>query len=83
MRGFWTVFLAALAIAPTLTILVTLNVIFGAVGGWIVGLFFGDAILTTLARFGVDIAGLTMWKLGATLAFVGAFFRAHQSVTRA
>jgi hypothetical protein len=78
--NFWVVVLAGLALAPALTAMVILHVVFGAVGGWLVGLFFGETILGTLSRFGVDIEGLSMWQLGATLAFVGAFFRAHQTV---
>lgn len=52
-----------------------LGTLMGALSGWIVGLFFDDVILTTLMRFGVDVANLSMWKLGALLGFVSGFFR--------
>lgn len=75
MKNFLTIVLAALAIAPSLIILVSINVIFGAIGGWIVGLFFDEMILDVLARFSVSTDGLTMWRLGGTLAFIGSFFK--------
>ena len=55
---------------------VVLGTLFGALAGWIVGLFFDNTILGTLARFGVKTEGLAMWQLGATLGFIGGFFRA-------
>lgn len=51
----------------------------GAVTGWAVGLIFGNTILDTLSRFGVNAEGLPMWQLGATLGFVGGFFRYSES----
>ena len=48
---------------------------FGALAGVAVGLFFEDAIMWSLARFGVSTEGMTMWQLGACLGFVGGFFR--------
>jgi hypothetical protein len=47
----------------------------GAITGAIVGLFFSNAIGSTFAAFGVT--GLSMWKLGATLGFVGSFFKSY------
>ncbi len=58
--------------------IVILGTLMGAVAGWIVGLFFSNTILSTLSRFGVDVMGLQMWQLGATLAFIGSFFKAIQ-----
>ena len=60
--------------------LIIFTTFMGAVAGWIVGLVFEQTILDTLARFGVNVAGLSMWNLGATLAFVGSFFKAYQNV---
>lgn len=70
--------LGALALVALVFFIVILGTLMGAVAGWIVGLFFGETILTTLSRFGVDVLGLQMWQLGATLAFVGSFFKAVQ-----
>lgn len=50
-----------------------LGTLFGAIGGWIVGLFFGTTILKVGALYGLH--GVTMWELGATLGFVGSFFK--------
>lgn len=54
---------------------VTFGTLFGGIAGWIVGLFFTDTILQTLASFGVDTFDLKMWQLGATLGFIGGFFK--------
>jgi hypothetical protein len=67
--------LMAVLIVTAVIFMVILGTLFGAVAGWIVGLFFTDTILTTLGRFGVDTFGLTMWQLGATLGFIGGFFK--------
>lgn len=72
--------LGAIAVVALLFFVVVLGTAMGAVAGFIVGLFFEETILGTLARFGVNTAGLAMWQLGATLAFVGSFFKATQNV---
>lgn len=72
----------AVAMVALVFFIVILGTLMGALAGWIVGLFFSTTILSTLARFGVDVMGLQMWQLGATLAFCGSFFKAHQSVTK-
>jgi hypothetical protein len=46
---------------------------FGAVAGWIVGLFFGDTILGVVSQFG--LRGITMWQFGAFMGFVGGFLK--------
>lgn len=53
------------------TILVT--TLFSALAGWVVGMFFGNTILGILAACGLK--GFVMWQIGATLGFVGSFFR--------
>lgn len=68
--------LMALFVVAMIIFAVIFGTLFGGIAGWIVGLFFTDTILQTLARFGVDTLGLTMWQLGATLGFVGGFFKA-------
>lgn len=52
---------------------IIVGTLMGAITGWVVGLFFGNAILGALASFGV--VGVSMWQLGAFLGFVGGFFR--------
>lgn len=59
-----------------------LGVLGGAFGGWVVGIFFTDLIIGTLARFGVDTAGLAVWHLGAFLGFVGGFFKTYTATTK-
>lgn len=70
--------LMAFGVVALVFFMVILTTLMGALAGWVVGIFFSDTILGTLQRFGVDVVGLQMWQLGATLAFVGAFFKAHQ-----
>jgi len=41
--------------------------------GWVVGWFFGDTILMFLSQVGIH--GFTMAQVGASLGFVGSFFR--------
>lgn len=72
----------AVALTAVVFFVVILSTLLGAMAGGIVGLFFADTILSTLSRFGVDVMGLHMWQLGATLAFCGSFFKAHQTVTK-
>lgn len=55
-----------------------LGTIGGIFGGWVVGLFFTDLIIGTIARTGIDTAGLAVWHIGGTLAFVGSFFKSVQ-----
>ena len=71
----------ALALIAVVFFIVILSTLMGAVAGWIVGLLFGETILTTLSRFGVNTLSLQMWQLGATLAFVGSFFKAYRDIT--
>jgi hypothetical protein len=55
------------------------GVLIGAFMGWVVGLFFGDTILSFLARVGVDTAGLAVWQVGAAMGFLGSFLRTSVS----
>ena len=72
MEKVFTMFLAVLALAFIAPVLGTL---IGAFMGWVVGLFFGDTILTFLGAAGVNIAGMTMWQVGAAMGFLGSFLR--------
>jgi hypothetical protein len=49
--------------------------VIGAYVGWIVGFLFSETILSFLA--GIGITGLKMWQVGASLGFIGGFFKAH------
>lgn len=53
-------------------VLPVISTLFGAVIGWVVGLFFGKAILGVLACIGIK--GFSMWQIGAALGFIGGFF---------
>jgi hypothetical protein len=52
-----------------------LAAVVGAFSGWVVGLFFSAAILHTLNTLGLGTQGIEMWELGATLGFIGGFFK--------
>ena len=67
--------LTAVGVIAVIIVLVILGTLFGGIAGWIVGLFFTDTIMTTLARFGIDVSGMSMWQLGATLGFISGFFK--------
>lgn len=54
-------------------VFVVLGTLFGALSGWIVGLFFGDTILGIAGQLG--IRNIAMWQLGAFLGFVGGFLK--------
>lgn len=58
-----------------------LGVLGGAFSGWVVGLFFADTVLAFVGRLGIDTTGLAMWQLGASLGFIGAFFKSTFSNT--
>ena len=68
--------LTALGVVLVIIVLAILGTFFGGVAEWIVGLFFTVTIMTTLARFGVDVYRMSMWQLGATLGFISGFFKA-------
>ena len=73
MEKFITVIGAALVFSGTMAALLPITTLFGAIAGWIVGLFFGDTILYALSEMG--LRNITMWQLGATLGFVSTFLR--------
>jgi uncharacterized membrane protein len=53
---------------------VIIGPLIGALSGALVGLFFSTPILHVLSQAGLE--DVTMWQLGATLGFVGGFFKA-------
>jgi len=63
---------ACLFVAGTM-IVVPLSTFFGAMAGLIVGLFFGDTIVSVLAAFGIH--SVTMWQFGAFMGFIGGFLK--------
>lgn len=72
MKAIGYLFIAAAA----LFLVCLLSTIFGAAVGWVVGLFFSDTILGFLSRIGMNVDSLSLWEVGATLGFIGSFFRA-------
>lgn len=64
-----------IAAAAALFAICLISTVLGAAVGWAVGLLFGDTILTFLSRVGVDTANLRMWQVGASLGFIGSFFK--------
>lgn len=68
-------FFRILAVVTAVIFIVIIGTLFGALGGWIVGLFFTETIMGTLARFGVQTLDFKMWQLGATLGFISGFFK--------
>lgn len=51
-----------------------ISTLFGGFTGWVVGLLFEAQIIDFLGRF-IDTEDLTMWQIGASLGFIGGFFR--------
>lgn len=61
------VFLVVFFLAPTL------GALLGAFSGWLTGLIFSTSINEVLSQIG--ISDIELWKIGATLGFVGSFVR--------
>lgn len=47
----------------------------GAFSGWVVGWFFADTILPFFSYIFGAAHGFQMWEIGASLGFIGSFFR--------
>lgn len=60
-------------------LMVIFGTLMGAVAGWIVGLFFGETILSILGQLGVR--NVTMWQFGAFMGFVGGFLKTKVTAT--
>lgn len=54
-----------------------LGTLLGALTGWIVGWFFSETILGFFALLGISAKGLAMWHIGASLGFIGGFFKSY------
>ena len=52
-----------------------IGVVFGGLSGFIVGLFFNDPVLNLLIAVVPALNGYSLTQIGATLGFVGGFFR--------
>jgi hypothetical protein len=73
----WTIFVTALVMMLLGPIL---GVLFGAFGGWLAGLVFGETVLGALSKLGLH--DVSMWQLGATLGFAGSYFKATLTTTK-
>lgn len=74
--------LAALAAVFAFTFFApVIGVLFGAFSGWVVGIFFHDTIIGFLTRAGFDVTGFALWQIGASLGFIGSFFRGATTST--
>ena len=58
---------------------IILGTLMGGIGGWVVGLVFGDTILNFAGQLGVH--GLSMFQLGVSLGFVGGFLKTKVTAT--
>lgn len=65
-------FIAILLIVALFFFVPMLGAVFGALAGWIVGLFFSETILGILTQMGIETS---MWEFGCFLGFVGGFFK--------
>ena len=61
--------------AASLFALLLVSTVLGCAAGWAVGLIFSDAIFTFLTAVGMDVEHLEMYQVGASLGFIGGFFR--------
>lgn len=66
-------------LALTIIALPIIVAFFGGVGAYIVGLVFEDGIRNVLRSAGVNLDSCSMFQIGATLAFVGSYFRVFSS----
>ena len=67
--------LGGILVGVAILFLPTVGTFFGAFAGWAVGMFFAETILGFLSRLGIDVNGLAMWEIGASLGFISGFLR--------
>lgn len=67
----------AIMFAGALLLILPFGTLMGGIAGWVVGVIFGDQILSVLSKLGLH--GVTMWQLGLTAGFFGAFLRTNVS----
>lgn len=82
MKEFMQLIGAVGLIAALFLALPLVGTLFGAFAGWAVGLFFTDTIRQTLTAFGADVTHISMWQIGATLGFVGGFFKSSLTTNK-
>jgi hypothetical protein len=58
-------------------LMVIFGTLVGGMAGWVVGLVFGDTILSIAGQLGIK--SVTMFQLGAFLGFVGGFLKTKVS----
>ncbi len=80
METLGKLFGAAFTFAGFMFVACIMSTLFGALSGLVVGWCFGDTILSFFAAIG--IGGLKMWQIGATLGFIGGFFRSSVKSSR-
>ena len=72
------IIVAAIGIAALVIVLgPLLGTLLGAFTGWVVGWFFSETILGFFALLGISAKGLAMWHIGASLGFIGGFFKSY------
>lgn len=82
-KSIASIIVSAIGIGTLLLVLgPLLGTLMGALTGWIVGWFFSETILGFLALLGVSAKGLAMWHVGASLGFIGGFFKSHHISTK-
>lgn len=64
----------ALIVLVILFFMPLIGTLFGGFTGWVVGLLFESQIINFLGRF-IETEDLSMWQIGASLGFIGGFFR--------
>lgn len=69
---------AVVGVAAAFILILLIGPLIGAFSGWVVGWFFSGTILGVLESFGVE-TNFSLWQLGMTLGWVGAFFKAVQN----
>jgi len=84
MRGILVNKIAAafggiLLVIGGLFLLIVASTLMGTLAGWVVGLFFSDAILGVLAQIGVH--GITMVQFGTFMGFIGGFLKTKVTAT--
>ena len=77
VAGLAVTVLGALGVGFMLFVGSILGTVFGAFGGWFVGLLFDETLALVANVFGVP--GTPPWQLGAMLGFVGGFLRTSVS----
>lgn len=73
---------AAFLVIALFVIMPILVAIMGGFGAWACGLLFEDTIRGVLRTIGVNLDAFSMFQIGATLGFIGSYFRTTFSSTK-